>query len=128
MTQNVVTYRDAPIVRERRKYRNVPTVVDGLRFDSRAEAKRWGELQWMEKAGHIADLNRQVRFELVPSTERPSGGIERACVYVADFIYTDNKTGRRVVEDVKGAVTKEYSIKRKLMLWRHGIEVREVKA
>lgn len=112
----------------RRKYRNEPVVLDGLRFDSRAEARRWADLELMQRAGRIRDLQRQVLYELIPSQPRPSGGTERPCEYVADFVYTDCDTGRLVCEDVKGAATPEYRIKRKLMLWRHGIEVREVPA
>lgn len=52
--------------------------------------------------------------------------VQRACFYVADFVYVDNATGETVVEDVKGVRTKDYIIKRKLMLWVHGIRIKEV--
>jgi len=118
----------APKAKQQRKYANQPTVVDGIRFDSKAEAKRWCELQMLIKAGRVHDLQRQVRYVLIPKTARPSGGHERECAYLADFVYLDVKTGRRVVEDVKGAATPEYKLKRKLMLWVHGLEISEVKA
>ena len=65
----------------------------------------------------------QVAFELIPA-QKAGGRSERACKYVADFVYT--KSGEVVVEDVKGHRTPEYIIKRKLMLWRHGIAIQEV--
>ena len=114
--------------RAKRKYNNEPTLLDGLRFDSRAEAKRYGELRLMERAGAITDLQRQVPFELVPACKRPGGGTERPVVYLADFVYHEGPTGQRVVEDVKGAMTPEYRLKRKLMLWRWGVEIREIRA
>ena len=52
--------------------------------------------------------------------------LERACSYIADFVYTDCKTGQTIVEDTKGMRTREYVIKRKLMLYMHGIRIKEV--
>lgn len=125
---NILAWRDSPRHRRREKYANVRTEVDGMKFDSKAELKRWNDLQWMLRSGLIVSLQRQVRYVLIPRQERPSGGVERECAYVADFVYTDKRNGRLVVEDVKGAATPEYRIKRKLMLHVHGIEVSEVKA
>ncbi len=68
-----------------------------------------------------------MRFVLIPRLTRPSGGVERETAYLADFVYLD-EAGHRVVEDVKGAATPEYRLKRKLMLHVHGIEIREIKA
>ena len=102
------------------KYGNTKVNVDGVPFDSKREAARWKELRLMERAGEITALRRQVRFELIPKQDG-----ERAVSYVADFVYRD-KDGREIVEDAKGARTREYIIKRKLMLWRHGIRIREV--
>lgn len=101
------------------KYHNRKTVVDGIVFDSAKEAARWCELRLLERAGEIQGLQRQVRYELIP---KQSG--ERAVNYIADFVYTE--AGQTVVEDVKGVKTPEYRLKRKLMLWRHGIVIREV--
>lgn len=125
---DLLAWRDNPRQRRREKYGNVRTEVDGMKFDSMAERKRWNDLQWMLSAGLIVKLQRQVKYVLIPRQERPSGGVERECAYVADFVYTDKRNGALIVEDVKGAATPEYRIKRKLMLQVHGIEVREVKA
>lgn len=126
---SLAAMRDQPRQREdgKRKYSNVVVEVDGLRFDSKAEYRRWCHLVLLLKAREIRELRRQVPFELIPAQARPSGGKERPTVYVADFVYVD-RTGAQVVEDVKGAATPEYRLKRKLLLWRHGIEIREVRA
>lgn len=124
---SLTDWLDNPRARRSGKYNNEHCEVDGEKFDSKAEAKRWCELRLLAKAREITDLKRQVPYLLVPKTARPSGGFERECSYVADFTYTD-RTGRSVVEDVKGATTPEFVIKRKLMLHLHGIEVRLVKA
>jgi hypothetical protein len=105
------------------KYRNVKTTLDGITFDSVKEAKRYAELRLLERAGQIFNLQRQVSFVLIPKQER-NGKVERPVVYKADFVYTEN--GQEVVEDTKGVKTKEYIIKRKLMLWQYGIQIREV--
>ncbi|WP_394752798.1 DUF1064 domain-containing protein [Crenothrix sp.] len=102
------------------KYRAVKTVVDGLKFDSKAEAKRYLELKALQQSGVIADLELQKEFELIP--KQPG---ERATKYKADFVYR-NSTGL-VVEDVKGFLTPEYRIKRKLLLWVHGVRISEVR-
>ena len=122
------------------KYRNQRTTVNGIIFDSRREAKRYCELAVLEKAGEIQNLQIQKTFVLVPEqragpTERYKKGIhkgewkqgtllERPITYIADFAYYEN--GRLVVEDAKGLRTKEYILKRKLMLYIHGIRIKEV--
>lgn len=95
------------------------TAPDGTVFDSKREFHRWCELRLLERAGKISKLQRQVGFELIPKQVG-----ERACSYVADFVYCD-ATGKTVVEDCKGYRTEGYKIKRKLMLWVHGIKVKE---
>ena len=107
------------------KYGNRKTVVDGITFDSKREATRYAELKLLQRAGEIFDLQRQVPFTLIPKQTRDGKVIERPCVYKADFVYKE-KDGTEVVEDVKGVCTKEYRIKKKLMLWQFGIVVREV--
>ena len=102
------------------KYGNTKVEVDGMPFDSKREAARYRELRLLERAGEISDLRRQVRYELVPKLPG-----ERPVDYIADFVYRD-KNGNEVVEDVKGVRTPVYVIKRKLMLWRHGVRIREV--
>jgi len=110
----------------RNKYGAERTVVDGIEFDSKAEAKRYLQLKAMERAGEISGLEIQVRFELIPAQEI-DGRKERPVFYVADFRYT-TKAGEVVVEDTKSAPTKtkEYVLKRKLMMQRYGIVIREV--
>ncbi len=103
------------------KYHNRKVEIDGIKFDSTKEGERYLELKLLLKAGKIRDLQMQVEFELIPK----QGG-ERACKYKADFVYHMADTGKMVVEDVKGKRTREYIIKRKLMLWRHGIKIVEV--
>lgn len=111
------------------KYGNRRTEVDGIRFDSRREAKRWSELKLLEKAGEIRGLKRQVSFELIP--EQRAGGkvVERACKYIADFVYflpIPFGGMEMVVEDAKGVKTDVYKLKKKLMRYVHGIEIKEV--
>lgn len=92
---------------------------DGEVFDSRKEYRRWCELKLLEKAGKIDGLCRQVSYELIPKQDG-----ERSCNYIADFIYF-NSDGKLVVEDCKGYRTDVYKIKKKLMLWVHGIRIYE---
>ena len=117
------------------KYNNRKVRRDGLTFDSKKEHKRYNELLLLEQAGEIKNLRRQVKFLLIPTQREPKiigprGGVkkgkllERECAYIADFVYTEN--GKIVVEDTKGLRTKDYIIKRKLMLYVHNIRVREV--
>ena len=94
------------------------TAPDGQKFDSVKEYHRWGCLRLLERAGEISNLKRQVKYELIP---KQAG--ERSCSYIADFTYMEN--GKLVVEDVKGVKTDAYKIKKKLMLWVHGIRIKE---
>lgn len=108
------------------KYNNKKITVNGQVFDSKKEANRYKELLLLEKAGEIHDLRRQVKFKLIPTQRDEVTGevVERECSYKADFVY--DEAGETVVEDVKGFRTKEYIIKRKLMLYQYGIRIREV--
>ena len=107
------------------KYNNKKVTVNGQVFDSKKEANRYQELLLLEKAGVIKNLSRQVKFVLIPSQRDESGKlIERECSYKADFTYEEGI--KTVVEDVKGFRTKEYIIKRKLLLYQYGIRIREV--
>ncbi|QRF90899.1 hypothetical protein CLH39_11935 [Alcaligenes faecalis] len=110
----------------KRKYGNRKVTLDGHTFDSKREAGRYGELKLLERTGQITDLELQPRFELIPKQRRDDGKPERACEYVADFRYTDVRIGKQVIEDTKGMRTRDYIVKRKLMLQVHGISVREV--
>ena len=91
-----------------------------MTYDSKKEALRHRELLLLERAGKITNLERQVKFELIPKQDG-----ERACTYVADFVYENVDTGERVVEDTKGFKTEVYRIKKKLMLWVHNIRIIE---
>jgi hypothetical protein len=101
------------------KYGNIKTITsDGIKHDSIKEANRWCELKLLERAGKISGLQRQVKFELLPKQDG-----ERAVYYIADFVYTEN--GRQVVEDVKGFRTKEYKLKKRMLLYFKGIRIKE---
>ena len=114
----------------RSKYKNQPVTVDNIRFPSGKEATRYKELSLLQKAGKIENLRLQVPYELIPAQYAEVDGkkkcIERAVKYIADFVYYDKETGQWVVEDSKGMRTKEYIIKRKLLLQVHGIRIHEV--
>ena len=120
----------------RSKYGNHRVFRYGQWFDSEHEADRFFELSMLQRAGQISDLQTQVPFELIPTQREPDtvgkrGGIklgkciEKSCVYYADFVYKDSN-GNTVVEDAKGMKTEAYKIKKKLMLYRHGIRIVEV--
>lgn len=103
------------------KYSNIKTITaDGIKHDSRKEARRWVELTLLQRAGEISDLKRQVKYELIPKQEG-----ERAVTYIADFVYNDNKTGNTVIEDCKGFKTDVYKLKKKLFQYRYGIKIKE---
>ena len=121
--------------RSSNKYGSRKITRDGMTFDSVKEYRRFCDLSLLEKAGKISDLQRQVEFVLIPAQRepdtigargavKPGRVIEKSVVYNADFTYYEN--GAFVVEDTKGMRTKDYIIKRKLMLWEYGIRVREV--
>ncbi len=123
------------------KYHNRKVTVDGITFDSAKEANRYKELKVLERAGLVHDLQLQVKFKLIPAQRewtdettasgKPKKGkiLEHEVSYYADFVYK-NRYGLQVVEDVKGYKKGEayalFAIKRKLMLWIHGIRVKEV--
>ena len=108
------------------KYHSKKVKTPDGEFDSIREWNRWNELKLLERAGRISNLRRQVKYQLIP-TQRANGGkgkvIEFPVNYKADFVYIED--GHVVVEDTKGFRTDEYKIKRKLMLWVHGIRIKE---
>lgn len=124
----------------RSKYRSRKQTVSGITFDSRKEVQRFKELRLLERAGQISDLRLQVKYVLIPTQREasletyksgpnkgrrnPGKVLEKECAYIADFVY--KKGDETVVEDTKGVRTKEYIIKRKLMLERYGIRIKEV--
>jgi hypothetical protein len=127
---SLTSMRDHPAekVRRSQKYGNQKVLDKGITFDSKAEHKRWQYLVLLERAKEIRELRLQVPFELIPAQVTPSGKKERPTVYLADFTYIDAHTGKTIVEDVKGAVTPEFRIKRKLLLWIHGVEIKEIRS
>ena len=111
------------------KYHNRKVMVDGMTFDSQKEAQRYAELKLLERAGEIYDLQRQVPFVVIPEQRDHNGKmLEREVKYIADFTYKEKGSLRRTVEDVKSEATRtpEYILKRKLMLYRNGIRIKEV--
>lgn len=123
------------------KYKNKAVVVDNIKFQSLREAQRYKELSLLQKAGKIENLRLQVPYELIPkqveTIERYSEKtgkrlkdrertLEHSCKYIADFVYYDKETGQWIVEDAKGEKTEAYRIKKKLMLYVHGIRIKEV--
>ena len=109
----------------RRKYGNKKIKANGHVFDSKKEYKRYLELMQMFMDGEISAPVLQQTFELIPSQRGPDGKvIERPVKYKADFVYM--KDGEMVVEDTKGYKTPDYIIKRKLMLYIHGIRIVEL--
>lgn len=92
---------------ERLKYGNTLTKVGEITFHSKKEAKRFGDLTLLQRAGEISELKRQVKFPIIISDTL-------ICTYIADFVYLDSH-GERVVEDVKGYATEVYNLKCKLM-------------
>lgn len=110
----------ATALRRRTKFGNVPTARDGVVFHSAAEARRYDDLKLMLAAGEIAELELQPTYPIVVN------GV-RICSYSPDFRYR-TRAGETVVEDVKGAIPRDFPLRKKLMLAVHGIEVRVVKA
>lgn len=119
----------------KKKYGSKKVKYDGHLFDSKKEMHRYIELKQLQQIGVISDLELQKPFELIPVQREPSTltkrgkekkgkVIEKSIKYVADFVY--KKDGELVVEDTKGVRTKDYIIKRKLMLYIHGIRIKEI--
>lgn len=102
------------------KYHNCKVMVDGIKFDSKAEARRYAELKLMEDTGHIKELKLQPKFELQPKYKNSKGQCIRAITYKADFSYieTHSEVGKLIVEDVKGVETKEFKIKKKMLEYK----------
>lgn len=122
---------------KKNKYNAHSVEYDGIQFDSQKEALRYKQLTFLQTDGIITDLRRQVKYILIPAQREPAtvgarGGVkqgkllEKECSYIADFVYTVVETGETVVEDTKGFRTKDYIIKRKLMLFVYGIRIKEI--
>lgn len=133
----------------RKKLNNQSITIDGIEFDSKKEGNRYCELKLLQQSGEISNLELQKRYELIPAQyETIETGeyykvgakkgqpktkqvcIEQSVVYIADFVYQEN--GQTVVEDVKGfrdtssATYAKFVLKRKMMLWIHGIRIMEI--
>lgn len=126
------------------KYNAKKVTIDGITFDSQHEANRYCELKLLEKCGAISNLELQKKYELIPaqyeyykrygkngrSLKDGKRLLERACIYIADFVYQEN--GETIIEDAKGyrdptsAGYAKFVIKRKLMLYKYGLKIREV--
>ena len=105
--------------RRANKYFAKKTVAMGLKFDSRWEAERWGQLKAMERAGIVTQLERQIKYEL-------SVNDVKICDYIADFRYLleeENGLSKLIVEDAKGVLTSEFKLKKKLMKAVHNIDI-----
>lgn len=107
------------------KYNSKKVITNEGKFDSKKEYKRWLELKDMEARGEIRELKRQYPLELIPSQRIDGRVVERACKYIADFVYVIG-ADEVVIEDTKGFKTPDYIIKRKLVLQRYGIQIKEV--
>ena len=124
------------------KYGAKKVTRDGEVFDSLREYRRFCELSRLEEAGEITELKRQVAFPLIPTQReetcevytrgknkglpKPGRVLEKEVNYIADFVYTEASTGEVIVEDVKGFKTKDYILKRKMMLYFHNIRIKEI--
>lgn len=118
------------------KYHARKTVVEGITFDSQKEARRFIDLRELQRQGIISDLELQKPYLLIPQHREPDvvgprGGVRKgrvittACYYYADFVYTDERTGERIVEDCKGMRTEVYKLKKKMLYDKYGILIKE---
>lgn len=108
------------------KYRNKKIIVDGIKFDSKLEARRWQELDLLQKAGKIKDLRRQIKFELQPKYKK-NGKTIQSINYIADFVYYDLNKKKFIIEDTKGYRTEIYKLKKKIFEYVYPeLEIKEV--
>jgi hypothetical protein len=109
--------------------RSKSIVIDGEKFDSLAEGRRWQELTLLQAAGEICNLSPHPRYELQRGFSNWRGERIRPIHYTGDFYYTEDN--HPVVEDVKSPASKTqaYQIRIKLFQFMYqGIEFREVEA
>ena len=121
------------------KYHNEPVTVDGVRYDSKSEFRRWCFLKMLQQAGEISNLRYHVKYELVPIVEKDvvvhlktkdkvvTKTIQQPRYYEADFVYVVNKTGEEVVEDFKGQETELFKFKAALFFYKYRKAIRIVK-
>lgn len=119
------------------KYHAKKIEIDGEKFDSIREYRRFLQLKDLEEKQQIFNLKRQVKYILIPTQREPDkigkrGGVkkgkilEKECSYYADFVYFIPGCEKEIVEDTKGMRTTDYIIKRKLMLYKYGIKLKEI--
>ena len=109
-------------------FKSIPTVVDGIKFDSRHEAGRYSDLKLLVRAGEISELELQPKFRLgthddpvvIRSAGYPNG---RRVTYTADFRYLDNRTRKGVVEDAKKEDTPTSRLRRAFVEWQYKIRI-----
>lgn len=99
------------------KYHAKKCTVGETTYDSKKEAKRGQELEYLNKIGVIKNLERQVKFELQPAYTNNQGKKIRPISYIADFVY--EKNGKKIVEDTKGFRTDKYRIKKKIFEYKY---------
>lgn len=106
----------------RNKFGAVKQTIDGFTFDSQIEARRYGQLKMLQAAGEISHLRVHGEF---PKFKLVVNGV-KISEYAPDFMYCD-ESGAVICEDVKGRPTRtrDYIIRKKLMLALHGIEIIE---
>ena len=107
------------------KYSNKKTLIDGIKFDSKKEAKRYSELKLLLNSGYIKDLELQPVF-ILQKGYRLNGKKIRAIKYIADFRYYDNELEKEFIEDVKGMKTQVYRIKKKMFEYTSGKVITEI--
>lgn len=103
------------------KHKNKKVAINGVQYDSKAEMSRGVELQQLEKAGEIKDLQRQVKFQLQEKFKIQNKTI-REITYIADYVYYDNRLKKTIIEDVKNPYNakedKGFSLKKKMLLYK----------
>lgn len=103
---------------QRSKYRNEIAESSGIKFHSKKEARRYEELALIEKSGDIANLELQVKMPININGRH-------ICNYFADFVYSDLKANKVIVEDCKGMKTPLYKLKKKLVEALYGVTILE---
>jgi hypothetical protein len=111
----------------RHKYRAVRTEVDGIRFASKREARRFQELLLLERAGEITNLQLHPRYP-IEITRLSNGEVTTIGHYTADFAYWDVWAKRQVIEDVKSGPTKTtaYRLRKRLVEAQYDFQITEV--
>lgn len=127
--REILKQGDKPKTAKRNKFNAQKIELDGIKFDSKKEHKRYIELKAMQQRGEIFGLEHHTKFELAPKTKlEGEKRVKPALRYFADFTYY-NTQGEYIVEDVKSAATRKlasYRNKKHLMKTVFNIDVREV--